>query len=135
MSPSKCYINLDISQSQFTVTVMAVFQMLYTCNHPLLHQSRHYLSHLHFPLLHWIVPLYLHLHQPDEVRFKVYISAPLIMAMSAIQVLSLSAHVHITSNLQATRSPCIVSNHGQNFTIHPPMKALLVVRHISPPHM
>jgi hypothetical protein len=57
------------------------------------------------------------------------------MAMSAIQVLSLSAHVHITSNLQATMSRCIVSNHGQKFIIHPPTKALRVLQHIFPPHM
>lgn len=56
------------------------------------------------------------------------------MAMSAIQVPSLSAHVHITSNLEASPSPRIVSNHGRNRAILL-TKGLRALRHILRPHM
>src|SRR5258708_22642785 len=115
MSPGMCFINSDISPSQSIVTVTAVLQMLYTYNRPLPHQLRHYPSHLHFPLLPLILPLCHRLHQPDELRFKLYMLPPLIIAMSAIQVLSLSAHVHITRNLHVTRSPCILPTHAHYF--------------------
>lgn len=54
--------------------------------------------------------------------------------MFAIQALSLSVHVHITSNLQATWTPLIVFNHGQSFIIHPRTKAQRVLQHIFPRH-
>jgi hypothetical protein len=113
---------------------MAILQMLYTHNHLPSHQSHHYLIPLHSPLRPQTAPLCLPRHQSDEVRLKAYIS-PHIVAMSAIQVLSLSAHMHIPSNLPATRRPCIVSNHGLIFIIHPPTKALRVLQHIFLPHM
>ena len=54
--------------------------------------------------------------------------------MSAIQVLSLSARVHITNNLEASPSPRIVYNHGQNRAI-PLTKEVPGPQHILQPHM
>lgn len=56
------------------------------------------------------------------------------MAMSAIQVPSLSAHVDITSNLEASSSPRIVCNHGQNRAILS-TKEVLALQHTLRPHM
>ena len=55
------------------------------------------------------------------------------MAMSAIQVLNLSAHVDITSNLEASSSPRIVCNHGQSAILS--TKEVLALQHILRPHM
>lgn len=54
--------------------------------------------------------------------------------MFDIQVPNLSVHVPITSNLEASPSPHIVSNHGLNPAILP-MKELPVLQHIPRSHM
>jgi hypothetical protein len=55
--------------------------------------------------------------------------------MSVIQVLILSARLHITSNLRVSQSHRIVSNRGRNHAILPLTKDLLAQQHFLRSHM